>query len=77
MNKRLFEILDEMNVYDTNNGTRLIAISNIFVSADKIKQGTKICMGADKQSLNDIMNDKVMPLLILVNKEEYFKYKEK
>lgn len=71
--RRLFEILDEMNMADTNNKTRTVAISNHFISADKVKQGAKICIGADEQCLYDLMNNKAMAVLLIVNKEEYFK----
>lgn len=73
MKKRMFEILDEMNLDDVENDTRLVSISNTLISADKVKQGAKISMGADEKSLFDLMDDKVIPLLILVDKEEYVK----
>jgi hypothetical protein len=71
----MFEILDEMNLDDVKDNTRLVAISNTLISADKVKQGAKISMGADEQVLHDLMNDKVIPVLILVDKDEYFKRK--
>ncbi len=76
MKKRMFEILDEMNLDDVRNGTGLVKISNIFISADKVKQGGKVSMGVDEQVLMDIVVDEVIPVLILVNKSEYFKRKE-
>lgn len=39
--KRLFEILDDMNVEDIDKGTRLVSVCGNFISADKVKQGTK------------------------------------
>lgn len=75
MSKRMFEILDEMNLDDVKDNTRLVAISNTLISADKVKQGAKISMGADEQVLYDLMNEKVIPVLILVDKDEYFKRK--
>lgn len=69
----MFEILDEMNLNDVENNTRLVAISSAFISADKVKQGAKISMGADEVALHDLMTNKVIPILILVDKEEYFK----
>ena len=71
----MFEILDEMNLDDVKDNTRLVAISNTLISADKVKQGAKISMGADEQVLYDLMNEKVIPVLILVDKDEYFKRK--
>ena len=75
MDKRMFQILDEMNLDDVKNSTRLVSVSNTFLSADKVKQGTKICIGADDQALTDIMSEKVIPILILVDKDDYFKRK--
>lgn len=75
MPKRMFEILDKINQHDVEQGTRLVAISNTFISADKVKRGTKICMGADEQSLLDIISNKVIPILVLVDKEEYQRIK--
>ena len=76
MEKGLFQILDEMNLADAKDGTRLVAISSTFIQADKVKQGAKITMGVDEQSLHDIMNEKVMPILLIINKEEYYKLKK-
>jgi len=71
--KRLFQILDEMNVEDGEKGTRLVAVSPHLISAHKIKAGTKVTMGADDTVIQDIMNDRVIPILLLVDKKEYFK----
>lgn len=71
----MFEILDEMNLDDVRNGTGLVKISNILISADKVKQGGKVSMGVDEQVLMDLVLDEVIPVLILVNKNEYFKRK--
>ena len=76
MERRLFQVLDEMNQDDVKNNSRLVAISNNFISADKIKQGSKIAMGADEQTLLDVVSGKYIPILIFVDKEEYFKRKE-
>lgn len=71
--KRLFQVLDEMNVHDIENGTRLISLHPDLVSADKCKQGTRVTMGAHEGAALDILNGKLMPVLMLVDKEEYFK----
>lgn len=76
MKKRLFQILDEMNQSDIENNTRLVSVSTSLISADKIKQGSKICMGSDEQAVMDIFTDKYIPVLILVNKEEFDKLKK-
>jgi hypothetical protein len=76
MKKRMFQIWDEMNLDDVKNNTRLVSISNILISADKVKQGAKISMGVDEQTFYDLMDDKIIPVLVFVDKKEYFKRKE-
>ena len=70
---RLFQILDEMNQADTKNNTRLVAVGNQFVAARKVKPGAIVEMGADETALHDLLTDKVIPILVLVDREEYFK----
>ena len=72
---RLFQILDEMNQSDIENDTRLVTVSPTLVSTRIVKQGSTITMGADCQSFDDLSTGKVIPLLILVDKEEYLKRK--
>ena len=73
MVKRLFEVLDEMNVEDAKKGTRLVSVSSNFISANKIKQGAKIEMGVPEDILFQLASDKVIAVLLIVDKEEYFK----
>ena len=69
--KRLFEVLDEMNEHDTNNGTSYIAVGSNFISADKVKQGAKISMGAEPHNITNIATGKTLPVLLLIDAEEY------
>lgn len=71
--KRLFEVLDEMNIEDGINKTSLVAVSPNFISADKVKGGTKVSMGAEDYVINDLLTDKSMPILLIIDKKEYFK----
>lgn len=71
--KRLFKTLDDMNVHDIEKGSRLVSVSNSLISAEKVKQGSKISMGCDDSAVTDIFTGKVIPILVLVDKEEYFK----
>jgi len=73
MKKRLFQILDDMNVLDGEQLTRKVAISNSFVSANKVKAGAHITIGADEQSMHDLVNEKAIAILLIIDKEEYFK----
>lgn len=73
MTKRLFQKLDEMNLSDSLNDTRNVAISNTLVSAKLSKKGGLITMGVDKHTLSTILNDEAHVILICVNKREYDK----
>jgi hypothetical protein len=71
MEKRLFQILDEMNLHDIEHNTSMVAVSSNLVSGNKVKQGAVVTMGIPEDALFDIMNDKVMPVLLIVDKNEY------
>jgi hypothetical protein len=77
MSKRLFQILDEMNVADGENKTDNVAISNSVVSANKAKGGAHVVMGMPEKYLYDLMQDgKKIALLLVIDKAEYDKAKE-
>lgn len=75
MSKRLFEILDQMNLDDTNSNTGNLGVSNHFVGANKVKQGCTVTMGADEAVLHQLMNNTAIPILVVVDKKEYQKLK--
>lgn len=77
MGKRLFEILDEMNQFDTKHDTRLVEVSNNLISAEKVKGGVKVSMGAPEATLINLLDGTKIPLLLMVDKETYFKLKDK
>lgn len=73
MKKRLFEILDDMNQHDTAHGTKLVQVSGTFIKSDLRSKGTEILMGADAQASKDLLSDEVIPILLLINKNDYQK----
>lgn len=73
MEKRLFQILDEMNLSDCENNTNFVAVCNEFVSLNKSKKGVIISMGAPESVTFEILEGKIIPILILVDKKEYQK----
>ena len=75
MKKRMFQILDNMNMDDIENGTNLIELGNVFVSAEKVKAGCTITMGMHENALHQLMDDSKIPIIVLVDKKEYFKRK--
>lgn len=76
MEKRLFEVLDIMNQKDAEENTRTVEVGNTFVSGQKVKQGSYITMGMPEHALHQIMEKKKVPILILVDMEEYNKHKK-
>lgn len=73
MSRRLFELLDEMNVEDGINKTTLVCVCPDFVEAKTMKRGGVVSMGVPVDMLNQLFTEKVMPVLLLIDKEEYFK----
>ncbi|AIM37391.1 hypothetical protein KO02_12335 [Sphingobacterium sp. ML3W] len=73
--KSIWDRFKELNEADGENGTHNLALSNAFVSGNKVKQGAHITMGAEFSSLVEIMEDKVRPILLLINWEEFEKTK--
>lgn len=72
---RFFQTLDAMNVADTENKTQHVVVCPNLVSADYSYslKGTKITMGSPGNIAVDLMTGKTVPLLLLINKEEYDK----
>lgn len=75
MSKRLFQILDEMNVADGENKTAHVKVCPDLISANKVKAGTKITMGAPEISVYNLMNGKTKAILLLIDLDEYNKIK--
>lgn len=75
--KRLFEILDVMNVADEKNGTSNVGVCPDLQSANYSlsKGGTLVTMGVPNNVVFDIESQKLKPILLLVNMEQYEKIK--
>jgi len=79
--KRVFEILDELNVGDTNNGTKHVVITNSVTQMQSCKAGGLITMGVP----SDIFSDLAFPeegknkiaILVVVDKTAYDKIKQR
>lgn len=73
--KRLFQVLDEMNLADSENNTAFVAVCPNLVAADYGKniQGTKVTMGVPGNVVIDLQANKLIPVLLLINREEYDK----
>jgi hypothetical protein len=72
MSKRLFEILDEMNLLDDDKRGRVIVCPDM-IRADWNKKGTVFQMGAGggMDTLLDVEAGKKFPILLIIDKDEY------
>lgn len=74
--KRVFQILDEINVADEKNKTSNVGICNALVEARKTKQGGHVTMGVPENVLMDLVFNKgVYPILLIINEAEYERVK--
>lgn len=71
--KNVFEVLKEMNQHDTENGTRLLAVSNTLVEAKLTKQGTIVTMGCGESVALDLLNGKSKAILMIIDDAEFQK----
>lgn len=75
MEKNVFDVLKKMNENDINNKTKNIVVSPYFLRSQKTNRGGEVTMGVANEVFVDAMNDKIMYVLLAINKEEYNKLK--
>ncbi len=77
MDKRLFQILDEMNVADGENNTAHLQVLTDLVSARTAKGGGHVTMGAPSGVINNLVfnEGKYITLLLIIKRDEYEKAK--
>lgn len=76
MSKRLFQILDEMNVADEAGKTSFVGVNNAFVGAQKAKGGGHVTMGVPESVIMDLfLNKNKIPILLIIDKDEYDRIK--
>lgn len=73
MAKRPFQILDELNVYDAENNTRLVSVSNNLISTRTVKQGNIIEMGIPTEVAAKIALGESIAIVVVVDKKSYDK----
>lgn len=71
LKKSVFQIFADMHAHDCEHKTDWVGVCNTLIGAYSVKQGAKIEMGAPFSAITDIMNDKVIPILLLVDKKEF------
>jgi hypothetical protein len=73
MNKRVFQVIDEMNQDDSKNGTQMVIVGTNFISANKVHGGCSISIGMPEYVLGDLLRNEKTAILLLIDTEEYFK----
>lgn len=74
--KRMFQVLDEMNVHDTEHNTQLVSLHPDLIEMRDMKQGVRITMGVPHGvvSLSDqLYNRKKRIVLMVVDGAEFDK----
>jgi len=71
--KNDLQTLLEMNAADTANGTQNLIMGVDCVETKKVSAGTIVSMGIGGDMVAAIALGKVMPVLFLVNREEFEK----
>lgn len=71
MSKRMFQIIDDMNVADQKNKTSTVGVCPDFVRADKVKAGGQVTMGVPADALMNIMSGTIQPILLLLDLKDY------
>lgn len=71
--KRLFQVLDDMNVKDTDKKTRLVAVSNHVLGLNKDKRGGRVEMAIDDMAFNDLLKNTHKVVLVVIDNEEFQK----
>ncbi len=69
--KRLFQVLDEMNVNDDVNKTETCACCFDMVGANKVKQGGHVTMGVPAEAVMKILLGEYKPMLVLLDMKVY------
>lgn len=75
--KRLFQILDDMNQSDTESGaqgdTALVKVGIDFLEANSTKKGLTVKMGiaGNAHDITKIMQGKYTALLLIIDRDDY------
>lgn len=71
--KRIFQILDDMNVLDIENKTKLVEVSSnvLAVFAEKTGDGSSVAMKITEEARKDLETGKSIAVLLTIDKKEY------
>lgn len=76
MSKRLFQVLDDMNINDDVNKTATCGCCFDMVSADTVKAGGVVKMGVPAEAITKIFLGEYKPMLVLLDMKEYERLKD-
>ena len=71
--KSVFQIFDDMNQDDIKNGSELLGLIPDCLGADKTKKGAIIKMAAPGEIIMDLLDDKRMCVLLIIDKKDFYK----
>lgn len=72
MSKRLFQVLDEMNLNDENNETKHVQVSNHFVSCNIANGGGHVTIGVSSEVVTELaLKKNLRCLLLVIDFDEY------
>jgi hypothetical protein len=71
MKKRVFQILDEMNVNDEANKTATVGLCNQLVEAKTSKGGGHVTMGVPAEVVQQLLFGERVAILLVLDKKEY------
>lgn len=76
MEKRMFQVLDEMNLHDCEHNTSLVQVGAGLIGAQGRKKNDELTFGVPKGTMEKVMmTGEVMAFVVLIDKEQYLKYK--
>lgn len=71
--KRIFQVLDEMNVNDEKNKAATCACCFDLVEAKTAKGGAHVIMGVPAEAMHKLMVNEYKPMLVLLDMKEYYR----
>ena len=71
--KRIFQILDDMNVLDIENKTHLVQVSSnvLAVFAEKSGDGSSIAMKITEEARKNLETGKSIAVIVTIDSKEY------
>ncbi len=75
MSKRPFQIMDEMNIHDSENGTKSIGVCTDIIELKTVTGGATVTIGIPGELMQELMRGERMAFLVLPIKDDYINRK--